>query len=237
MPNQSISKIHLFLNGEPSCPARWPRVEIVGSPFILPQKHFVVVDGGLRHVSESERTFSHATVHWIGDGDSLEPGALEAFERLVKLSGGEFRSSFFPSDKEFSDCALAFESLSVSTVLDEGSLVEVHGACGGRWDHALITYQEIVNWVTQSAGATTVVADFGLVTNQAVEVFLQEGSVFSLMASGSEVPVNVVGGRYAGELRFPRPSAGLSNVVKTSPVTLQPRGGAVILLWNLEKPS
>jgi thiamine pyrophosphokinase len=235
MARVTFSRIQMFLNGETSCRKRWPRVEIVGSPLFSPQNHFVVVDGGLRQVSE--RNFSHATVRWIGDGDSLEPGALQAFERLVNLSGGEFSSSLFPSDKDLSDCALALQIVSKSVILDQGVLVEVFGACGGRWDHALITYQELVNWVAQSACPTTVVADFGLVTNQAVEVFLQEGSVFSILASESKTLVNVVGGRYAGKLCFSRPSSGLSNEVKTSPVALDPRSGAAILLWNLDKES
>jgi thiamine pyrophosphokinase len=84
----------------------------------------IAADGGARHAA----ALGVRPDRWVGDGDSIEPGALEA----LAAAGVEIRRA--PAEKDESDAELA-----LLTAIEAGAdSITILGALGGvRIDHAL----------------------------------------------------------------------------------------------------
>jgi thiamine pyrophosphokinase len=161
---------------------------------------------------------------------------VENLRDKLNVTGVSLQTHNLACDKDASDFAVALDLIAANYPSNHQIVLDLYGACGGRFDHALINFQEVANWVANSRCGVSVIADFGVITNQPVSVFLADGAVFSVTKYSnfpSDETVHVSGARYHGEIRLSRPSSGLSNVVERSPITFFPSAGAAILLWNL----
>ncbi len=185
----------------------------------------------------SDFSFQSSDVHWIGDGDSACASDVEKIRAQLEGSGDILQTHRLQCDKDASDFAVALDLIGEKFAETQQLILELYGACGGRFDHALITYQEAVKWVAQRSNGASIIADFGVVTNHTASVFLKEGSTFSVINFSNvtgDSTVHMIGARYHGDIKLLRPSSGLSNVVEKVPITFSPSAGAAILLWNLE---
>lgn len=233
MKKPSCRRVKVFLNGEPSRSNLWPRVEIDG--FSAEAKFSVwIIDGGIRHFPDFSG--NSADVHWIGDGDSASAGDIDKLRSQLNNVGSTLETHRLPCDKAASDFAVALDLIAEECSSEKQFVVELYGAQGGRFDHALITFKEAVKWVADRSGNATIIADFGVITNQPVSVFLKNGDTFSVINSvndSAKAGVQISGARYGGKIKLIRPSSGLSNVVLDSPINFFPLSGTAVLLWNL----
>lgn len=223
-------KVEIFVNGEMLPKAHRPLFELQNA-LVMEGSTVVICDGGVRHASTFE--YLNKKLIWIGDFDSTNSLIQNDFEIKIKKMNIQLQKIILEKNKNESDFGAALDLISNSILGDFPLVVELFGTLGGRFDHALITFQEIFSWIQSRKHGTCAVSDFGVVSNVPFSLHLANNSVFSLFTTN---PLNenvfLEGSLYAGEIKLARPSHGLSNVVCLSPIQLNPRNQTVALLWN-----
>ena len=116
------------------------------------QTALLFIDGGWRHCPEFQNFFNDtlkdkkAFLHWIGDGDGLDPRLKE------EASWKEVSKIQLSPDKDKSDLLAGLEWLGESHNESTGSSLEkvfAHGFIGGRLDHQLAVLGEFSNWLAK----------------------------------------------------------------------------------------
>lgn len=212
-----MKTVGAFLNGENTEKRLIVDVDGVRTPLDNPYCT-VVVDGGMRWLPRLRRLSGR--VFWVGDFDST-----------ADLSGFSFSSDIvrhvLSPEKNLSDFAAAVDSLLAELAEDEPVLFDVVGGLGGRRDHEVINLAE-AGRVAAKRPATFVFSSSVVVTSQAISVFLPVGTVFSLMVSQygrSSGCVLLDGAKYSGVIELTRPSHGLSNVMISESLRIEPGSG------------
>jgi thiamine pyrophosphokinase len=179
----------------------------------------IAADGGARHAIDLGLTLDR----WIGDGDSIDPAALEA------LAAAGVPIELVEAEKDASDTELAVLA-AVEAGADE---ITILGGLGGpRTDHALVNVgllghgaldERAARLFDERAGRISLLsgpATGGESASVEAELAGRVGDLVTLVPVGGEVVgVATTGLRYplAGETLGAGTSRGLSNV-RTSPV-------------------
>jgi thiamine pyrophosphokinase len=190
-----------------------------------------IVDGGIRHTQNEHWT--QTSLVWIGDSDSTTPKELEQLKSEAGQRGNKLHLIQLPTEKDISDLGATLQNISGTFSNNEALFADFFGTAGGRFDHAIIVFQEIFNWVQSRTAQTLAMCDFGIVSNTPFAVYLEMESVFSIVST-KDALVEIAGAKYSGEITLANPSQGLSNVVKRTPVEVRPHNSALCLLWNFE---
>ena len=169
---------------------------------------------------------------WVGDGDSLEAGALE------ELRNAGVPIALAPSDKDESDAELALLAAIEAGALD----VTILGALGGpRFDHALANAALLAH--PAAAGIAVRLLDgrtrVRLLTAPGtdgeagrLDLAGRVGDLVSLVPAGAAVGVTTAGLRYAlrDEDLPAGPARGLSNVREAIDAEVRLRHGRILVV-------
>jgi thiamine pyrophosphokinase len=226
----AFHSLEIFVNGECTPQEARPLTMPLSGP-VLPTEWVCIVDGGARHVGI--RDWNSENVFWIGDGDSVAEPHLQRLETSLKLKNKNLLIKKLPKEKSVSDLASALDHIATLPLSKNALCAHFYGCKGGRFDHEIITFLEILRWVQNRKQSTCVTFEHGIITNCAVSTNLQPGSVFSLLSPQKNAKLALEGALYSGTIELERPSHGLSNVALQQHVTVTPHKATVVLFWNL----
>jgi len=182
------------------------------------------------------------SIVWCGDGDSLGKHRMEILKQTAARFEGRWREHFYPTDKDFSDCAALLSLIeydvrhSVEPVTAVG--LSVRGALGGRSDHEWVNIYELIQVLTRLPVAATVCLGPRRVLSTAPVILHNAlGQKFTLLSAIPNQPlrVRVNGARYSGELLLRQPSHGLSNVAVSESVQIEPLSPSLPMIGILSE--
>ena len=154
-------------------------------------------------------------IYWTGDGDSLSTRGKVVLHRFRRALGKDFEI-IHKRHQESSDLAVALDLLA-NKIKHRDMFIEVFGALGGRFDHALINLLELRHWLKTTTlrhprkRFCVVCHPLLVMTNSMVSVGLKPGRTFSVVTDNPHGRVDIEGATYAGRQELVRPSSGLSN--------------------------
>ncbi len=221
--------IEIFVNGETDQSDERPKTRPQNAT-LLPIEWTCAVDGGIRYIEQ--RTCHCENISWIGDGDSVEKSEIDKIIPSLKQSGQTLTQILLPKHKSLSDFAAALNHLNSLPLANNPLFAQFYGCKGGRFDHEMITYLEMLRWVQSRNRDTVAVFEHGIITNCSVVTELPQNSFFSVLANSNQASVTIEGALYSGKIVLERPSHGLSNIAQEASITLTPHNTTVSLLWN-----
>jgi thiamine pyrophosphokinase len=221
--------LEIFVNGDAIPVADRPKAAPL-SGAVLPTEWLCIVDGGARHVTN--RDWKNESVFFIGDGDSIPENLLQKIETSLKQRNRELSIKRLPKEKSLSDLAAALDHIETLPLSENPICAHFQGCKGGRFDHEMTTYLEIVRWVQNRKQETVATFEHGIITNCSTRANLPQNSVFSLLSPQQKSHITVNGALYSGNIELERPTHGISNVALQKMVTIIPHHTTVALFWN-----
>jgi thiamine pyrophosphokinase len=174
---------------------------------------------------------------WCGDGDSLGKHAKEILGHTAARFEGCWREHFYPTNKDFSDCAAVvaiFEHDVRHSGGPSGSCwLRVHGAIGGRYDHELANLFEFSAMLARLSNPAVVqLGPNRTVTTAALRLNIESGRQFSLVPAfaNQSCAVRIGGAHYSGEVFLQQPSHGISNTALSGHVVIEPVSTSVPII-------